>query len=95
MSLGRPRHVFFTNAGAVGVGPGSITLYSPGATGDARPEAVITKGVDGPYGLAFDASGDLWVSNNNTDTVVEYTKSELAKVSPAPSVIISCAPPTR
>jgi sugar lactone lactonase YvrE len=67
-------------------------LYRPNSTGDALLEAVITKGVDGPNGLAFDASGDLWVSNPGNTTVVEYSKSELAKVSPAPSVIISANP---
>jgi secreted PhoX family phosphatase len=67
-------------------------LYRPNSTGDARPEAVITKGVHGPNGLAFDVSGDLWVSNSASNTVVEYKKSELAKVSPAPSVIISWRP---
>lgn len=87
-----PGTIFVTNPGAAdegGVGPGSITLYRPNSTGDALPEAVITKGVDGPNGLAFDTSGDLWVSNPLNSTVVEYSKSELAKVSPAPSVIIS------
>jgi sugar lactone lactonase YvrE len=87
-----PGTIFATNPGAAGgggVGPGSITLYRPNSTGDALPEAVITKGVDGPNGLAFDASGDLWVSNLGDSTVAEYSKSELAKVSPAPSVIIS------
>ena len=86
-----PGTIFVANAGAAqgGQGPGSITLYRPSSTGDARPQTVITKGVDFPYGLAFDASGDLWVSNYGHDTVIEYTKSELAKVSPAPSVIIS------
>src|ERR1700678_2012361 len=86
--------IFVTNPGAAGgggVGPGSIALYRPNST-DALPEAVITKGVDGPNGLAFDASGDLWVSNVGDNTVVEYSKSELAKVPPAPSVIISASP---
>jgi sugar lactone lactonase YvrE len=90
-----PGTIFVTNPGAAGgggVGPGSITLYRPNSTGDALPEAVITKGVNGPNGLAVDASGDLWVSNPGNNTVVEYSKSELAKVSPAPSVIISASP---
>ncbi len=88
-----PGTIFVTNGG-VGVGgegPGSITLYRPGATADARPEGVITKGVDGPYGLAFDPSGDLWVANLSSK-VVEYSKAGLAKASPAPSVIISSSP---
>jgi hypothetical protein len=41
----------------VEAGPGSITLYPPGAT--ARPEVVITASLDGPTALAFDAAGNL------------------------------------
>jgi hypothetical protein len=85
-----PGTIFVANSTAalppgqpVGAGPGSITVYRPGATGDARPEAVITAGVDGPGELAFDASGDLWVANLTSSTVVEYSRAELATASPA------------
>jgi len=86
--------IFVANAGADGngsggTGPGSITLYRPGATGDVRPETVITKGVNGPGSVAVDSTGDLWVANNETGTVVEYSRAELAKASPAPTVTIS------
>ncbi|MGO9581730.1 MAG: hypothetical protein ACLP36_02885 [Acidimicrobiales bacterium] len=74
--------------GSTGIGPGSITIYRPGASGDARPEAVITKGIDGPLGLAFDSSGNLWVANF-ASSVVEYSKAELAKPSPAPTRTIN------
>jgi hypothetical protein len=74
--------------GASGTGPGSVTLYRPGSTGDVRPKAVVTKGIDGPGGIAVDSSGDLWVANE-TGAVVEYSRAELAKASPVPSVTIS------
>jgi hypothetical protein len=61
-----PGTIFVANAGEVtglGVrGTGSVTVYRPGATGNARPEVVITAGVNGPGDLAFDPSGNLWVS---------------------------------
>jgi hypothetical protein len=80
----------------IGIG-GSVTMYRPGAAGNARPEAVITTGVDGPEGLTFDSSGDLWVANNSGGAngggaVVEYSKAELAKASPLPTVTISGGP---
>jgi len=93
-----PGTIFVANAGAdgngsAGTGPGSITLYRPGAGGNARPEATVTKGVDGPGSITFDALGDLWVANqlgsSGTGTIVEYSRAGLAKASPVPSVTIS------
>ena len=57
--------IFVANAGKLtgGTGKGSITAYRPGATGNTRPELVITAGVDGPNDIAFDSLGDLWVAN--------------------------------
>ncbi len=85
--------IFVANAGLIprstgGTGPGSITAYRPGATGDPRPEVVITKGIHGPGGLTVDTSGDLWVANE-VGSVVEYSRAELAKPSPTPTVTIS------
>jgi len=85
--------IFVANAGAIahragGIGPGSITLYRPDATGDAHPETVITKGIDAPGGLTFDSSGDLWVADE-AGHVVEYSRADLAQASPAPTVTIS------
>ena len=84
--------IFVANAGGEpdgsnGTGPGSITVYRPGATGDTSPEVVVTKGIDGPNGIAVDASGDLWVAND-AGNIVEYKRAQLAKASPAPSVTI-------
>ena len=39
------------------------------------------------FGVAFDASGDLWVST--VKSVVEFSKAELTKTSPEPTVTIS------
>jgi hypothetical protein len=85
--------IFVANAGLIprstgGTGPGSITAYRPGATGDARPEIVITKDIHGPGGLAVDSSGDLWVANE-VGSVVEYSRADLAQPSPAPTVTIA------
>jgi hypothetical protein len=57
--------IFVANAGLIprstgGIGPGSITAYCPGTTGDAGPEIVITKGVHGPGGLTVDARRISW-----------------------------------
>ncbi len=85
--------IFVANAGLIprstgGTGWGSITAYRPGAAGDPRPELVITKGIHGPGGLTVDTSGDLWVANE-VGSVVEYSRADLARPSPAPTVTIS------
>lgn len=87
-----PGTIFVADPGTVdsglAMGPGSVTLYQPGASGHARPDAVITKGMDGPGGVAFDPSGDLWVANESGH-VVEYSRAELATASPVPTVTLS------
>ena len=91
-----PGTIFVANAGRLtgGTGNGSITAYRPGATGNTRPELVITAGVDGPNDIAFDSSGDLWVANYSSNTVTEYSKADLAKASPVPTVTISVVAPS-
>ena len=87
-----PGTIFVADPGVVSggnaLGPGFVSLYRPGASGHARPEVVVTKGMDGPGGIAVDSSGNLWVANESGD-VVEYSRAELAKASPAPTVTIS------
>jgi hypothetical protein len=92
-----PGTIFVANGGssnaAGGHGKGSVTAYRPGATGDARPELVITAGIDNPGSVAFDRYGDLWVANTSSNTVTEYSQADLAKGSPVPTVTISVVAP--
>ena len=68
---------------------GSVTSYHNGAKGNAAALQTIATKINAPQGVAFDRSGDLWVANSNTNTLFEYTKSELAKHDPVPAVTIS------
>lgn len=52
----------------------AVTLSASGAS------------LSGPTGLAFDASGDLWVSNQGSGTIVEFAPDQLA-ASGAPTPI--------
>jgi sugar lactone lactonase YvrE len=67
------------------------------ASGSPTPAVTLgaTSGsLGGPSGLAFDASGsgNLWVTNTNASTVVEFTASQLgASGSPTPAVTLSAA----
>jgi sugar lactone lactonase YvrE len=62
-------------------------------SGSPTPPIVISapsSGLTRPVGLAFDASGDLWVANSTPSTVVEYTPAQLVGTGdPAPTVKLS------
>lgn len=68
---------------------GTVTAYPLSAAGDVAPRVILAKDMDGPIALAFDSSGDLWAANSVNDTVLEFTKGELAQARPVPSVTIS------
>jgi len=91
-----PGIVFVANYGGTGstgiAATGSVTSYRVGKSGDLHPLATISAGVSGPQGVAFDRSGNLWVSNSNTNTLVEFTKAALSQSSPKPVVTISAGP---
>src|SRR5580658_2946483 len=42
---------------------GAVNVYPPGSTGDAVPAASFTDGMNGPFVVVFDPSGDLWAAN--------------------------------
>jgi streptogramin lyase len=73
----------------------SVVMYTPtqlGATGSPVP--MVTIGASGtslalPQGLAFDASGNLWVANYDASDIVEFTPAQLAaNGTPTPAVTI-------
>ena len=68
------------------------------ATSAARvPDVVLTSVaadvLDGPVRLAFDASGALWVSGKNSNTIVKYAPEQLASSgAPSPQVVLRSTP---
>jgi hypothetical protein len=68
---------------------GAVNVYPPNANGDVTPEASFTNGIYGPFVAVFDPSGDLWVANVNTSTLVEFTRAQLATPNQVPTVTIS------
>lgn len=73
-----------------------LLMYTPAQqnTGGALTPSVVLSATGSsiahPIGIAFDSSGDLWVANDNSSTVVEFTPTQLAATgSPTPAVTIS------
>ncbi len=76
--------------------PDTVVMFSPAQLvvgGALVPDVTISANagsLDFPVGVAFDAAGNLWVSNTSSSTVVKFTPSQLAvSGSPAPDVTIS------
>jgi hypothetical protein len=80
-------------------GANSVFVFTPSeltATNtDVSPNITITSSpaFNGPLGITFDATGDLWVANNGTTTIFEFKARNLPQssgsVSLAPDVTLS------
>jgi sugar lactone lactonase YvrE len=65
-------------------------LASSGSPTPAVTLSATAGSLDGPFGLAFDASGNLWVASVGDNTVAEFAPSQLAATgSPTPAVTLS------
>lgn len=80
--------VNFTGNSVVEFTPGQLT-----SSGSPTPAVTLTASsgsIKGPLGLAFDASGDLWVINTSGNTVVEFSAAQLGiSGAPTPTVTVS------
>lgn len=100
-SLAHPLGLAFDQSGNLWVANGAVGVNtvveftaSQLAAG-GNQSASVTLSANGaslvlPTGLAFDASGDLWVANLNGPSIVEFTPSQLgASGNPTPQVVLS------
>jgi len=65
-------------------GYGSILIFAPGANGNVAPVATIDEGLDYPFGVALDTSGNVYVANNQGQSVTIYaakTYKEIGAIS--------------
>jgi len=97
-SLNSPAGLAVDAAGDVWVAndlSNTVVEYARGrlASGPLVPTVTISsdrsQSLSGPYALAFDSSGNLWVANYDNSTVVKYPKARLANGARAPALTIS------
>lgn len=70
-------------------GSGWINVYSPGANGNVKPVRIIqgsNTGLNGPFGLAFDSSGELYVTNEYANSVTVFAAGANGNVSPVRTI---------
>ncbi|HUE09057.1 MAG TPA: hypothetical protein VMP41_16655 [Acidimicrobiales bacterium] len=79
-----------------GPGSGSVVEFTRSqltASGSPTPAVTISSNgtnVDSPYGLAFDTTGNLWVSNYSGNTVVKFAANQLGTSgATTPAVILT------
>lgn len=80
-------------------GSNAVFVFTPAQlaanNANATPNISITSNpaLNGPLGIAFDATGDLWIANNATTTIFEFKAANLptstANVSLIPDVTLS------
>ena len=104
--LAGPTSISFDSSGNLWVtntGLNQVLEFGAGqlvSGGNVAPDGTIYgdgSSLNGPEGIAFDSSGDLWVSDTVGTDIEEFTPTQLAHLStgvpgPTPHVIISITP---
>ncbi len=98
-SLNFPAALAFDASGTLWVannGGNTVVAFAPNqltTSGSPTPAVTLSStggSLNGPIGVAFDASSNLWVANNGGNTVVEFTASQLGSTGgPTPAVTLS------
>ena len=60
----------------------AVTISStlPGCSVPEAPQSCAAGSLYGPYGVAVERNGDVWVSNFNTPTTVEFSEHQLSQI---------------
>jgi len=77
-----------------GVGSGSVTVYSAGSNGNARPVAMIIgadTALDNPSGIAIDSAGKIYVANRgggrtNASSITVYAAGSSGNIRPIATI---------
>ena len=68
---------------------GSLLGFASGATGNTAPEYDITgsnTGLESPYGVALDSSGNIWVAEAQAKAIYEFPADSTGNVAPIDTI---------
>jgi len=92
-------NIYVANEGSVEGAADSITVYSPGSTGNATPAKVISGSstlLDRPGGVAVDSKGNVYATSfgaegNSSVSILVYAKDSVGNVAPSTTIDGDCA----
>ena len=83
-----PEDVVFDSLGVMyvanftgGVGSGAIVTYNPPFVSSSVPQIIVTSGINGPTGIAFDGFARIYVANKTGANVVAYSLAGFSHLS--------------
>jgi len=92
--------LWVANSGTTNTPPSTVVEFTPAqleASGAPTPVVTLSStghtSLDYAAGLAFDASGDLWVTSYDSKRVVEYTPTQLTTGAPVPARTLKVSGP--
>ncbi|MGH7813814.1 MAG: choice-of-anchor D domain-containing protein [Candidatus Binataceae bacterium] len=84
--------IYATNCGTACSGsgnPASVTVYPAGSNGNTAPGATISgaaTGLNSPFGIALDSSGNIYVTNYGATSVTIYPAGSNGNVTPGATI---------
>ncbi|MGA9271875.1 MAG: NHL repeat-containing protein [Candidatus Cybelea sp.] len=81
--------LYVANRGTFQGAHSTVTVYPASARGRARPMAIISgsnTGLNVPWGVALDSSGNIYVTNASGNSVTEYAAGANGNVSPLATI---------
>jgi hypothetical protein len=85
IAVDKAGRIYVANRGHFAAGPNSITVYAPGANGNASPIATITgpnTKLGEPTGIAVDPDGTIFVTNFDSNSVNTFAPGANGDVPP-------------
>ena len=82
-------NIYVANDGSAIGGNDTVTVYPAGSNGNVAPSSAIAgfnTGLNGPLGIALDASGNIYVTNDGGNTVTAYPAGSNGNAAPRSTI---------